>query len=495
MFDTIEKHRGFFKILLVLIALSFVTFTAHSFSQAGGDYISKIGDSTISDHDLERVIRNNDLQADANVRKEVYQSLLQQAYLLNGAEEMGMSLSQEQIKKIIMAQPVFQENGVFNQQKFNEYLQRANQSEATLAEDLRKDFYVRNVFGLVSEGGMVADSQAESLIKVYHSTYDVQTVLFPLAKYTDKVQVDDAKVEAFYQKNQERYAQPLAVKFDYIRVSAADLAATQTVTDEEIAVVAPGAAASEAAAVRSRLKLEKAARTLPVVKENIADAAFNQSADLIAAAKEAGTPIQHHQEWLSREAAQKAGMPEAVVTTLFSDDVLNKRMNSDAIEADGTIWVVRVSDVRAEKAMALAEIKPKVTQDYITEQEHVLAKAAADEAYAKLQKGENIVLTWSPQEKITLGQAKVALPPEDYAKLMQAKPQGDKPAYVLYADLPTPMLMRVNAVSTPEYTSELLDITKVQLMQYNNGNAFQDYLRYLQRTVKNTQGRQKITEE
>ena len=85
MFDVVEKHRGLFKILLALIALSFVTFTAHSFSQAGGDYIVDIGGVPVSKQEMDKLIRNNNLQPTPETQKQAYASLVNQAYILNAA--------------------------------------------------------------------------------------------------------------------------------------------------------------------------------------------------------------------------------------------------------------------------------------------------------------------------------------------------------------------------------------------------------------------------
>ncbi|MDO5686592.1 MAG: SurA N-terminal domain-containing protein [Neisseria sp.] len=495
MFDIVEKHRGFFKILLVLIALSFVTFTAHSFSEAGGDYITKIGDNTVTDNDVRRMIQMNELNPDAQTRDQVYQYLVQQAYLIGGAQKMGVSSSQEQIKQNIMAQAAFQENGTFSQAKFNEYLQRSGQSEAMLVEGLKREHYTRSVLELLGSGSMIADAQAENLIKVYSAQREVQTLSFAPAQYAAKVSSDDAKIEAFYQENQKRYIQPQAVKFAYVKVGAADLAAAQIVSEEELQAALSGNAAADTAAVRAQLQLEKAVRALPVLKENMAEAAFNENMDLNGVAKTAQAQVQQHDTWLSREDAEKAGIPAAVSAALFSDDVLVQRNNSDAIEADGAIWVVRVSDVRAEKAQALSEIKEQVKQEYITAEARALAQAAATDALGKLQQGEKVELAWTPVENVNLTQAQTVLPPSDFQQFMQATPQENQPAYLLSKELPEPTLMRINTIHTPPVNADLLAQTKPGLMQKNGQDNLQDYLRYLQRTIKSDAGRQKVNDE
>lgn len=89
MFDAIDKYRNVVKILLGLIALSFVTFGVHSFTHSGRDYIIVVGDEKITERDIRQAIQSNNLPSDENTRNQIYQSLLQQAYMINGAKKNG----------------------------------------------------------------------------------------------------------------------------------------------------------------------------------------------------------------------------------------------------------------------------------------------------------------------------------------------------------------------------------------------------------------------
>ena len=52
MFHTVEKYKGPAQILLGLIALTFVGFGVSTVANPDSDYIVKVGNQKISDHDL-----------------------------------------------------------------------------------------------------------------------------------------------------------------------------------------------------------------------------------------------------------------------------------------------------------------------------------------------------------------------------------------------------------------------------------------------------------
>ncbi len=234
MFDTVQKYQTTAKILLGLVALTFVGFGVSTVASPGSDYILKVGNQKISEHDLTRMLGRTGQNATDEVRQSIFNTLVQQNYLIEGAEAMGLSVSPEQIKKVIVSEPAFQENGQFQQAKFNEYLSQQHLSEEAFVADLKKQFYVQSVLNLVQAGQVVSDAQAKQAMGLLQATRQVRTVTFNTESQAASVAVDDAKLQAHYQANQKNYALPQAVKFEFVVLSAKDLADKQTVTDAEI---------------------------------------------------------------------------------------------------------------------------------------------------------------------------------------------------------------------------------------------------------------------
>lgn len=493
MFDTVEKHRGLFKILLALIALSFVTFTAHSFSSASDNYIVKVGNQTVTEQDIERFIRLRNLPNNDETRQQVAEALIQQAYLVSGAKELGLDMTTGQIKKLITQIPIFQENGQFVQAKFDEYLQKIHQPEAVFIENLRTDYFTQTMNALIGAPAPVADAQTQVALKIFSNVRQAQMLGFSPADYENKVKINDADLEAFYNKNQAQYNLPPAVQFNFVRVSIQDLLPHQTVSDEEIqAAIQAGTPETEA---KQNLQLEKANRAFALLKENLAEVAFNQNENLNATAQAAKAEVQKYSEWLTKEAATQQ-FPAPVVEALFSDDVMKKGNNSDVIDdGQGSLWVLRTTQTREAKTQSFADVKNLIQKQYLQEETRRLAQNDAKAMFDKLQKGEKINAKWSPQDEMTLAQAKMVLSPEAYQQFLQAAPKENAPVYVLSEHSPVPAVIRVNAIVERPVSPELQNITQQQLTQKIAQDHMQDYMNYLKRTIKSKQGSQKIAQQ
>ena len=231
MFSTVEKYSGSAKILLGLIALTFIGFGVSTVAAPGSDYIVKVGEQKVSQHDVQQALHN--MQGEGNSQS-AFNSLLQQAYLTEGAQQMGIGVSLEQLKQVIVNDASFHENGVFSQQKLNDYLKMRNMTEDQLVNDVRRQFELQNLLNLAQAGTLVSDAQAKQLMNIMFAERVVRTVAFDPRAYSGQVKTDDTSLRRYYEQNKADYTLPQAVKFQYVALSAKDLAAKQTVGEEEL---------------------------------------------------------------------------------------------------------------------------------------------------------------------------------------------------------------------------------------------------------------------
>ena len=235
MFASIEKYNGPAKVLLGLIALTFVGFGVSTVAAPGSDYIAKVGDEKISDHALNVALQNAQAAGDNSGRDVIFNSLLQRAYLIQGAKMMGISVSNEQIKQIIVDDPGFHDaSGKFSQAMFSQYLSQRNMSEDQFVEEIRQQFALQNLMNLVQNGTLVSDAQAAQLVNLMQSERTIRSFTFSPQAFAAQVKITDAALKSYYDAHQANYTIPEAVKIEYVALSSQDLAAKQSVSEEEL---------------------------------------------------------------------------------------------------------------------------------------------------------------------------------------------------------------------------------------------------------------------
>ena len=231
MFSAVEKYNGPAKIMLGLIALTFIGFGASTVAAPGSDYIVKVGDEKISTQNVQTTVREEGLESN----QDALAVLTDRAYLYEGARAMGINVSLEQLKQVIMADKGFQdENGRFNEQKFRNFLAQSGLTEDQLIEKLRHQFELQNVANLAANGNIVSSQQLERIAKLMQAEREIRTAVVDPRNFAAGVKVDDAALKAYYDKDKSKYLIPKAVKFEYIELSAKTLADRQTVSEEEV---------------------------------------------------------------------------------------------------------------------------------------------------------------------------------------------------------------------------------------------------------------------
>lgn len=504
MFHTVEKYKTPAQIILGLIALTFIGFGAGQAVPDSG-YIVKVGDEKITEHALNNELNNRHAQQGqaAPSRDAVFQELLQRAYLKQGAKLMGIAVSESQIKQIIVDDPSFHdENGKFSQALLSRYLDQRKITEGQFVDDIREQFSLQNMMNLVQSGVLVSDVQAEQLVGLTQAVRTVRTFTFSPQAFAAQVKADDAALKQYYEKNKKDYLIPQAVKLEYIELNTAKLAEQQHVTEEEVQKAAAAksvdtAAADEQtkAAIIEELRLKKAASVFNDLKEKLEEEAFNHPQSLAQAAQKTKLKVEKSEEWMSRENAAAAGVPDAVVKAAFSDEVLKKKNNSEVITLEnGTAWVLRAAEVREQKQAAFEDVKDDVRLAYVNARAQELADKQAKEALATLKSGKAANIDWSEAVSLDAQQARQTMPPEAYSELIAARPANGKPAYVLLSGLPAPVLMEVQSITQPENVQARVPEAKMLLVQQDTINTFDSLLRYLQQKVSRKDGVQQVSQ-
>ena len=602
MFASIEKHRTTAQVLLALIGISFIGFGASQFSfGSNNQYIVKIGDQIITRYQLDNAVRANQ----GATREAVFRQLMNRAYLTEGAKQLGLSISETELKQSIVNNKNFHDaNGKFSTELFKQILASNGLSEQQFLESERETLLLESI-GKILGSNVVADSQVAQFLNSTMAMRKIRNVGVNPQAFESKVKIDDASLKKFYDANQKSYTLPQAVQCEFVRFSPQTLAEKETVSDEEVKqaqqdvqnsstnkreiahILIPfgsnkdkakeeaqkiakeaqanpdkfaelakkysqdsdskdksgiigefsaqgnlvndafkkaafgvesggvsdvvesdfgyhiiraknlgNATASDDTAARDAAKLKKAQQTYTKLREELSAAAFEDSGSLKKAAEKLGLKVQTHSEWLTRDNAPAAKIPNAVVDALFSDDVFDKKHNSEAITVDGTTWFVRATQTRQQTVQAFYAVKERVKGDFVRSESARLATDEAKKILAELQAGKTLALNWSPVQEVSPEQAQGNFSPEAYANFMKTIPKNGKPAYVLIDNLGAPQLIEVQTVKQAAAAdAETLSTVKQIMLPVTERNAMAEaFMDNLSKIVKTEQGSEKVTD-
>ncbi|WP_439836354.1 peptidylprolyl isomerase [Aeromonas enteropelogenes] len=166
-------------------------------------------------------------------RRGVLDRLIDQALLDSKAHELGLRVSDEQIKQAIVAMPEFAENGKFNNDRYLQLIRRAGMTPEMFSESLRQDMVRQQLMGALVGTEFTLKGEAEQIDKLYNQTRDLRLVRLAVANYMGDVQVSDNELEQFYKTNSARFMNDEQVKVDYLLLDAANLGKNINVSEQD----------------------------------------------------------------------------------------------------------------------------------------------------------------------------------------------------------------------------------------------------------------------
>ncbi|MEG0010067.1 MAG: peptidylprolyl isomerase [Aeromonas sp.] len=239
------------KVILGLIILSFALAGVGSYLNGPARTApATVNGNDISAPALENAYRNerarmesqmgesfNQLAANPDYMKQfrrgVLDRLIDQALIDGKARELGLRVSDEQIKQAIVAMPEFAENGKFNNDRYLQLIRRAGMTPEMFRDSLRQDMVRQQLMGALLGSEFALKGEAEQLDRLYNQTRDLRLVRLSAAAYLDEVQVTDAEVDQFYKANSGRFMKDEQVKVDYLLLDAATLSKGIKVTEQD----------------------------------------------------------------------------------------------------------------------------------------------------------------------------------------------------------------------------------------------------------------------
>lgn len=575
------------KIVLGLIILSFALAGVGSYvTRPVVEVAAVVNGDEISAQALENAYRNerarlesqlgpqfNQLLGDPayveQIRRSVLEQMVEQRLIDQKVAELKLRASDEQVRNAIRNLPEFQQDGRFNNERYQQLLARSGISPEQLRDSVRQDLSRQMLLSALVGSSFTLEAEAGWLDRLSRQQRDAQYVRLPLSDFSERAEPSDEEVEAYYRQQPQQFQRPEQVRINYLlldagAVSSADID-EQAIADyyqanlatysrpeqrkvahimvnkgrdaeQKIQAIAERLAAGEAFAelartesddsfsgarggelewmeagtmdpafdqaafalaqvgdvsgvvesefglhlitllevqpaqtrplaevrdsIAERLARDEAANAFYAREQRLAELAFEFPDSLDMAAQELGLEVKSTDYFSTQDAPAEINDPR-VLTQAFSERLRQQGVNSDLIElGSNRAIVIHVTEHRPAAVRDFAEVREQARELALAAKARELAAEAADALLAAWRDGEEQAwleqhglavtelsgLTRESEEDPALLDALFAMPaPTEQPSLRTlALAGGDQ------------LVLRLNGVTTPEDSSELL---------------------------------------
>jgi peptidyl-prolyl cis-trans isomerase D len=232
------------RILYSVLALAFIGWGVGTFGQSGVDVVAEVHGTRITRRELERetamlqrryeqIFKNMPLARMPDLRSQALDLLIDSALVQHELRSLGLDVTDDQLVVAITRMPELQENGRFNRDLLSRILD-SQRDRGEFEESLRRDIREQRLHALVGDGVQVAPAEIEERYKLDREQVNLAFVRVSAADLAKTATVSDQDLEAEVAAHPERYRAPATVRAHYVAYRRAEFEATAKPTDAQM---------------------------------------------------------------------------------------------------------------------------------------------------------------------------------------------------------------------------------------------------------------------
>jgi len=393
------------KIIFGIIIVSFILTGVSGYLIGGGDsYAAKVNGQEISRGQFENAVageRNrmqqqlgeqfSELASNENymktMRQQVLDRLIDEALLDQYARHLGLGISDEQVKNAIFATKAFQNNGTFDNTRYNALVNQMGMTPDQYAQALRNQMVSQQLINAIAGTDFMLKGETDELANLVAQQRVVREATIDVNALAAKQTVTDQEITSYYEQNKNSFMAPEQFRVSYIKLDAANM--QQDVSDADIQSYYDQHQDQFTQPQRNRYSV------IQTKTEDEAKAvleALNKGADFAQLAKEKSSDI------ISARNGGDMGWLEASTTPdeLKNAGLKEKGQLSGVIKSSVGFLVARLDDVEPAKVKPLAEVRDELAAK-VKQEKGLDAFYALQQKVSEAASNDNVSLTGAEQ--------------------------------------------------------------------------------------------------
>ncbi|HIJ95972.1 MAG TPA: peptidylprolyl isomerase [Desulfuromonadales bacterium] len=408
-----KKESIIIKIVFVIIVLSFIgtIFLVWGKGSEGmggsqGGYAAKVNGTRIKLEEYQSAyqrIRNMyqqiygqsippEMEKMLNLKKVALDGLVDNLLVMKEAKALGIKASKDEVSNSIEAMPMFQKDGKFNFDQYQQLLKSNRMTPKDFEEGQEAEVVLKKTRQSIKDKAVVTDADALAQYKKENDKLELEYVAYAPADVAAEVKLTDAELSDYLQKNQAEFKTPEKVALSYILLDTTTPSATLTVTEDEIQTyyqknidrwqgkngIQPLTEVKDK--VKSEALKQKGAK---LAYEQAADTLFKniKSGDLNLIASAFKAKVQETPLFSAAAPAAALAGEAAVIKKALE---LKQGELGGPVETTRGIYILKAKERKASAVPPLAEIRAAVVEKATAAKAIELAKKKAEDAARQL---------------------------------------------------------------------------------------------------------------
>ncbi len=233
MLQTIrERAQGWIAwVIVILISIPFALWGINSYLGVGGETVVAVVDGVkITEREFDYRFRafmarlqerlgaayRPELFDDANMRSTVLDEMIREQLLLDAARDLGLSASARDVTSLILSEPAFQKNEVFDEETSERMLALQGITPSQYKQSLRQVIVRSQIERTLIASEVLLDKEFREAVRLDRQQRRLALVRVPKPTYWSDDPIPDEAVDAYYSANRARYEIPERIRVQYL---------------------------------------------------------------------------------------------------------------------------------------------------------------------------------------------------------------------------------------------------------------------------------------
>lgn len=324
-----------------------------------------------------------------NIKQQVVDKLIQSTLLRQGAQKVGIYVSDQELQNAIKEMEAFKFNGIFDVKRYEEILTGSRMTVSQFEQGMRYDLLANKILDHLGRFGHVSPVALKDIFNYQYHGIKLDYVAVTSDNFKDKVDKSDTKIAEFFEERKAQYMSAPLTKIKYLLFPVADYTESAAPSDEQIAQFYQ--TNSERYTIPERrqarhILIKSASTDSPDAKEAARKKIDEATAKIKAGEDFAVLAQQYSEDTTAAQGGDLGLFGRGQMVKPFEDAVfaLQEGQLSDVIETSFGLHLVKLEKIEPEKRQSLDEVKSSISDQLAREEAKNKAFQAANSAYEQI---------------------------------------------------------------------------------------------------------------
>lgn len=177
---------------------------------------------------------NEELLKSLKLPEQAVNQLIERALVLQGANNLGLMVTDQELRDHIQKYPAFQDERGFNEKRYFALLSRNRMTPADFEASERDQLLMQKAVQLITSFAKVSEAELQEVFQLEREAAQVDYLVVNPAKYAAAQTAAESDLTTFYEAHKEQFRQPDKARVRYVLVRDQDFAAHVKPSPEEI---------------------------------------------------------------------------------------------------------------------------------------------------------------------------------------------------------------------------------------------------------------------